>query len=68
MAQDAAYDAARSGAEWWVQFRSKAADDGEAIGFHWDKDERSPPPPNPKSFILGGMHHVAFYFWMGGGG
>lgn len=38
--KDAVYDAARSGAEWWVQFRSKASDDGEAIGFHWDKDER----------------------------
>jgi hypothetical protein len=29
------FDAARSGAEWWVQ--NKAAED--AIDFHWDKDE-----------------------------
>jgi len=33
------YDPARTGAEWWVHFRGPAAADGEAIGFHWDRDE-----------------------------
>ena len=27
------------GAEWWVQIRGGNSPDGEAIGFHWDRDE-----------------------------
>ena len=33
------YDAKTSGAEWWVHFRGPQVEDGEAIGFHWDRDE-----------------------------
>jgi len=45
---DAAYDADRSGVEWWVQVRGRTGDQheepvanelGEALGFHWDRDE-----------------------------
>eukprot|EP00729_Bicosta_minor_P022508 gene22508-31265_t len=28
-----------AGAEWWVQIRGGDSPDGEAIGFHWDRDE-----------------------------
>ena len=34
------YDPETSGAEWWVHFRGPAEEHGEAIGFHWDRDER----------------------------
>ena len=31
--------AAAVGVEWWVQVRGRGSKDGEAIGFHWDRDE-----------------------------
>lgn len=33
------YNPNTSGVEWWVHFRGPQARDGEAIGFHWDRDE-----------------------------
>eukprot|EP00755_Sulcionema_specki_P002950 Sspe_Gene.119468::Locus_115419_Transcript_1_1_Confidence_1.000_Length_1022::g.119468::m.119468 len=38
-ARGIAYDPKSSGAEWWVQFRGPGTPEGEALGFHWDRDE-----------------------------
>lgn len=36
--RDATFDASRSGAEWWTQFRQSSSA-GKTIQFHWDADE-----------------------------
>jgi hypothetical protein len=58
------FDPARSGAEWWVQVRHVDDGQGEAVSFHWDKDEdlvddygvHVHPAISTVTYITGGIH------------